>query len=251
MPTSATGYAVVVADGHFDGDPAALQQFLAFLQMLSASPDAQALYILGDLFTLWLGAPGLQLPHQAAVVQAFQELTDQGKDVVYVEGNRDYFLRPQYAAGRPFTDIATEGLDARVGDQRVYFAHGDLVNGQDTQYRRWRRFSRNRVLYALFTALPRCVALRLAQTLERSFRGTNQRHKADFPADTCRHFAHTRFPHADIVVLGHFHHQYHYAAEYQGRTKALYVLPAWKDCPIYLRIPHHGPCEFIRFSQAA
>lgn len=247
MSDAEAGYAVIVADGHLDGEPAALRRFRAFLQYLSAT-NIRVCYILGDLFTLWLGAPRLQLSYQPAVVEALQVLADQGIRIIYVEGNRDYFLSPHYA-GHPFAEIASEFSALTIGGQRLYLAHGDLVNSHDTQYQRWRRFSRNRLVYTFFTALPGFLALRLAQHLERRFRNTNQRHKAVFPAETCHHFAHGLFSQYDAVILGHFHHQYHYTSTIGGRSKALYVLPAWKDEPVYLEISRQGACAFKRFRE--
>ncbi len=247
MIDTEAGYAAVVADGHLNGEPAALAQFLAFLQHLSAT-NIRAVYILGDLFTLWLGTPRLQLSYQPPVIDALQRLADQGIVVVYVEGNRDYFLSPFYA-GRPFTEIASESSEITLGGRRLYLAHGDLVNIHDTQYRRWRRFSRNRAVYAVFTALPGFVAIRLAHYFEQRFRDSNQRHKANFPAEMCQNFAQSLFPQYDAVILGHFHYQYQHTRNILGRPKSLHVLPAWKDGPVYLEISWQGICVLKRFQQ--
>jgi UDP-2,3-diacylglucosamine hydrolase len=238
-------YAAVVADGHLDGEPTALSQFLAFLRYLSTI-QVQALYLLGDIFTLWLGVPRLQLSYHVPVLKALQSLADQGIAVIYVEGNRDYFLSPHYV-GQPFTEIASEFSELSLDERRFYLAHGDLVNVHDTQYRRWRRFSRNRAVYTLFMSLPKFVAIRLAHALEKRFRETNQKHKTAFPATTCEHFAMSLFTRYDAVILGHFYYQYQYTERMNGRPKSLYVLPAWKDIPGYLEISWRGECKFKTF----
>lgn len=242
-------YAAVVADGHLNGERAALSLFLAFLHDLSTI-SLRAVYLLGDIFTLWLGAPRLQLSYQAPVLEALQVLSEQGIAVIYVEGNRDYFLSPQYAE-QPFTEIASEFSELLLDGQRFYLAHGDLVNVHDTQYRRWRRFSRNRAVYALFTALPKFVAIRLAHELEKRFRRTNQKHKAAFPAATCEHFAQNLFTRYDTVILGHFHYQYQHTVSINKGRKSLYVLPAWKDTPTYLEISLRGECTFKPFQKGS
>ena len=245
MADTETGYAAVVADGHLNGESGALDQFLAFIGHFSKT-NIRELYILGDLFTVWLGAPRLQLSHHHIVIDALQTLTDQGVRVTYVEGNRDYFLF-RYSARRPFVEVAPEFSETTIGGRRLYLAHGDLVNIHDRQYRQWRRFSRNRAIYSLFMGLPSFAAIRLAQYLEQRFRATNQQHKTVFPTATCQDFARTLFTHYDTVILGHFHCRYHNAVEGGGRLKSLYVLPAWKDEPAYLEISLQGQCELKSF----
>lgn len=237
---------IVVADAHLDQQAQKLARFLSFLDFLRASPP-QALYLLGDLFTIWLGTAKMQLPHQATVVAALRTLQAQGIRLTYVEGNRDYFLAPCYLHA-PFQEIAAEHAQARIGDKRVYFAHGDLVNAHDQQYRLWRSISRNRLLYRGFECLPRAVAVHFVHYLERAFRETNQRQKAAFPAETCADYARRILETGyDAIILGHFHEERQQTFAINGQPKYLYVLPAWKDTPTYLRITAHGACVFQQF----
>lgn len=236
-------YAIVLADAHLDGWNTELDVFLAFLQRLAASP-IHAVYLLGDICNLWLGAPKFTLAYQQAIREVLQYIRAQGKSVVYVEGNRDYFLAPHYTP-TPFEVIATEYVRERIGTRHVYLAHGDLVNVQDQQYRRWRSLSRNQTVYALFNSLPRWFALRFAQYLEATFRATNRKHKARFPEEICTSFAQTRFEAGDdTVIVGHFHEKRHYAFDTNSVRKMLYVLPAWKDGHEYLEIDSSGAACF-------
>ena len=238
-------YAVVVADAHIDGEHSALQEFLSFLHGLP-SIRIRALYILGDLFNVWLGAPRLQLPYQGSVLEALRTLSHQGIDLIYVEGNRDYFLAPAYL-GDPFRDIASESIWAEIGNHRIHFSHGDLVNVEDTQYRMWRHFSRNRGVYGMFNILPSFLALKLARYLESTFQATNQKHKTTFPADLCERYAHALFEDYDTIILGHFHQQFHQSFQFHKQAKQVYALPAWKDTPVYLEITTQGECLFQMF----
>lgn len=239
-------YAIVVADAHLDGFNKELEHFLAFLSSLQNS-SIRTLYILGDLFNIWLGTPKMQLKHQTPVIEAFQELRDLGVSMKYVEGNRDYFLSPLYL-NAPFAEIASEYAQAGVGNTRIYFSHGDLVNVHDRQYRLWRRFSRNRIIYTGFKCLPRSIAVYLVHQLEQKLRGTNQRQKVSFPTQTCKTYARNLLLAGyDVVILGHFHEKHHQEFLINGQKKYLYVLPAWKDTQKYLEINDRGECFFQRF----
>ena len=242
-------HAVAVADAHLDGFNEELRQFLTFLAALSER-SVHTLYILGDLFTIWLGTPRLQCAYQQPVLEALQTLKTRGMVIKYVEGNRDYFLSPYYVDA-PFAEIASEYTSEDIGTRSFYFSHGDLVNLRDKQYRAWRKISRNKMLYAAFTCFPRFMTVRLVNYLEHAFRGTNQKHKATFPAEICatyaRHVLQTGY---DVVVLGHFHEARQQEFLLENRRKSLYVLPAWKDTPTYLQISEQGDVEFQRFENS-
>ncbi len=240
-------YAVAVADGHLDGFHEECEQFLSFLSSLSEG-SFHTLYILGDLFNIWLGTPKMQLPHQVPVVKALKMLRNQGILIKYIEGNRDYFLSPLYL-NAPFTEIASEYIHDVIGNKRLYFSHGDLVNVHDKQYRLWRKISRNWIVYTGVKCLPQSAAVRFVQYLEQTLRGTNQKNKSFFPIKSCetytRNLLQTGY---DTVILGHFHEERHQEFSMNGQKKDLYVLPAWKDTHKYLRISDQGKCSFQQFN---
>jgi UDP-2,3-diacylglucosamine diphosphatase len=237
---------IVIADAHLDNLNTELDDFLRFLAALQ-HPPIRTLYILGDLFTFWIGTPQMQLPYQQAVIKALQALRDSQIIVKYVEGNRDYFLAPLYL-DNPFAEIASEYAQEVFGNTRIYFAHGDLVNVSDRQYRLWRRISRSRFIYAGFKRLPRSVAVHVVRYLEHTLNRTNQRHKGSFPLKTCEAYARKVFQAGyDTLVLGHFHEARHHEFSINGQQKSLYVLPAWKDTYTYLRISESGACSVQKF----
>ena len=240
-------YAIAVADAHLDNLDQELAHFLSFLESIQKS-HPHTFYILGDLFNFWVGTPKMQLPYQVPVIKALQTLRDNGMLVKYVEGNRDYFLSPLYWKA-PFSDIASEQMQERIGNLRVYLAHGDLVNVHDRPYRLWRRISRNRMIYTGFKCLPRSVALRVAHFFEHTFRGTNRKNKSAFPVKTCETYARNLLQTGyDAVILGHFHEERRQEFSLNGQKKYLYVLPAWRETHTYLQISDQGACSFRKFS---
>lgn len=241
-------HALVIADAHLDSINQELDIFLAFLAFLRAN-SIKTVYILGDLFTIWLGTPKFTLPHHTAVIQALSALKDAGTQANYVEGNRDYFLAPLYLK-TPFYQVATESLWETIGGKRFYFAHGDLVNVHDKPYRLWRSLSRNPWLFSVFRAIPRTLALYLAQYLERCFRSTNQQHKASFPEAVCRTYAQERWEAGfDVIILGHFHEERVLSALLNKKPHTLQVVPAWKDTHEYLSIDEQGSFTLHTFSR--
>lgn len=238
----------VIADAHLEGMNQELEVFLAFLTFVQKN-SANTLYILGDLFTIWLGTPKFTLPHHAAVTRALSALNDTGIQVNYVEGNRDYFLAPLYL-NKPFYQIGSEFLQETIGEKRFYFAHGDLVNVHDKQYQLWRSLSRNPWLFSIFRAIPHTLAVYVMQSLEQRFRSTNQRHKSFFPETVCRTYAEKHWNAGiDTIILGHFHEEHTLSTVLNGKRHTLQVLPAWKDTYQYLVIDEEGNLALREFPQ--
>ncbi len=241
------GDTLVLADAHLESFDEELELFLDFLHS-SRQNDIQALLLLGDLFNIWIGTAKMELPHQIPVVKALQALYEHGVHLVYVEGNRDYFLAPRYL-NPPFHEITSEGTQGKFGRHSIYFSHGDLVNLHDKQYRNWRRFSRNPLIFKLFSMLPQALAVAFVHKLEQTFRQSNQRHKSSFPLDTCREYAEQLWGEGyDTILLGHFHEQRRLQPSDGDARQQLLVLPSWKDGHRYLTLSPEGECAFHQFS---
>lgn len=233
---------VFVSDAHIEGEKDEIQIFLAFLNQLKGS--IRVLYILGDLFNLWLGPKKMIMPYQEPIIQAFQQLVTSGVMVKYVEGNRDYYLSESYL-GSPFTEISSSYLEERIGGKKFYLAHGDMINHRDKPYRYWRKLSRSRVFYTVFNLLPSQAGIFLANYLEKKFRGTNRKHKSYFPMESCREFAQLVFDQGyDRIILGHFHQERVISFNSNGSEKLLYILPDWKTQRKFLQFDVQGEGKF-------
>jgi len=236
---------LLLGDAHLhEGDPE-LGSFLRFLKSLPTRTSA--LYLLGDLFDLWIGAPAFLSTCHARVVGALREVRATGTTLTYVEGNRDYHLRPIFRPD-PFQEVVEEGTDVAFGTRKIHLAHGDLVNREDRPYRLWRRLAKGRLLLGALRLLPTGTARSLARHLERAIARTNRRHRAKFPEEECRRFALEQLERGnDTLVLGHFHRETR--REYQGPrgTIEVFVLPAWRDGRRSLRIHEDGRAAFESF----
>ena len=163
------------------------------------------LSILGDFFELWLGLEGLEKPWHEALLAPLFDLKRNGVRMRYVIGNRDYFVT-EWNARHPLFDSVIDGettVDSPHGQLRL--AHGDLVNRADTQYRRWRAFSRSAPLSLIARALPRSTLAGLAAKVAVRLSATNRFHKSYFPETELRTQARSLSPGAVTLVFGHFH----------------------------------------------
>ena len=85
-------YTLFVADIHLQPEPnhPINQAFENFL--IEEAPKAQALYILGDLFEMWVG-DDIGLEQYAPIISTLKLLTDNGLLIYAQYGNRDFLMR--------------------------------------------------------------------------------------------------------------------------------------------------------------
>ena len=128
-----------VSDLHLDASrPAITRLFFEFLA--SEAADADALYILGDLFEAWIGDDDDD-PHHQAVVARLQDLS-RSVPVAVMRGNRDFMLGDRFAL---MANCRLMG-DAEVVDlygTPTLLMHGDSLCTDDTAYQQFRAMARN------------------------------------------------------------------------------------------------------------
>jgi len=140
-----------VSDLHLDASaPAAIEQFLSFLDTHAKS--AEALYILGDLFEVWVGDDEADADKKA-VAAALQALTTRGVACFVLHGNRDFLL------GRGFCDetgcrLLPDPVVAEFDGERVLLTHGDALCVDDHSYQELRSVVRTAPWQRRFLALP-------------------------------------------------------------------------------------------------
>lgn len=185
-----------------EGDPA-LPAFRRWLDAFEARGPG-TLVLLGDLFSAWTALPAALAPHQRALLDRLGDLARSGRELVFVVGNRDYFV--ESLCPWPFAAVGDRWDLLLPGGARVRFEHGDLVNTSDRNYQRWRLVSRMAAVETLVRALPGSLQRRLAERLERAMGPTNRAYKERFPERELARWA--RDARADGVTaaaLGHFH----------------------------------------------
>jgi len=139
-----------ISDLHLDPDsPRIARQFLAFLD--GEARSAEALYVLGDLFEVWLGDDDPD-PALREVTAGLRRLTDSGVPCFVMHGNRDFLI------GRRFCEetgarLIEDGTVVELHGERVLLMHGDLLCTDDTSYQRLRRIVRNPIVQWTFRRL--------------------------------------------------------------------------------------------------
>jgi len=130
--------------------PAVTRAFLSFLG--DQASQAEALYILGDLFEAWVGDD--DPTELAAQVQAsLGELSQSGVKLYIQHGNRDFLIGRRFIRRCGAELLADEHLIHYQG-QTALVMHGDSLCTDDVDYQRFRRKARNPIYKWCLSHLP-------------------------------------------------------------------------------------------------
>lgn len=234
-----------ISDLHLDPSrPAITDLFLDFLR--SEARQAEALYILGDLFEAWIGD---DTPSSAAdaVAEALRSLADAGVPVYFIHGNRDFLLGQDYAA-RAGMRLLPDPCVIELYGKPVLLQHGDLLCTDDTAYQAFRAQTRNPAFQAQFLSQPLQARIAFAQQARAASQARQSELKegdrAQFetvtdvaPAEVAATFQRHG---VDTMIHGHTHRPaiHHVQAGDAGCTRI--VLGDWYEQGSVLRVDADG-----------
>lgn len=195
---------------------------LRFLGELPGKIDR--LVILGDFFEFWLGDSPTPFPHYKPVLDALENLTNQGTELLFFEGNHDFHLG-RYFRSRFRAQVFPDSTILTMDNKRFFLCHGDRINRADHAYRLLRFLFRNPLTELLTRIIPSSVPAWVAVKLGDHSKGNHKTTAAkwDFQ-QLIRDFAADRFHRGDdVVITAHFHRPF---LEQRG-DKTLLALGDW------------------------
>ena len=167
---------LLASDLHLD--PAHPAPVEAFLRLLAGpARDAEALYLLGDLFEAWVGDDDDD-PMVERVAEALATLARSGVPIHFQHGNRDFLLGADYAAhcGMALLDDAEV---QPIGGVPTLLMHGDQLCTRDLAYQAFRRQARDPAWQRQVLAQP----LAARRALAAKARAESRAHTADTAAE--------------------------------------------------------------------
>jgi UDP-2,3-diacylglucosamine hydrolase len=215
-----------ISDLHLDpGRPAASAIFFALLRSPRAA-RADALYILGDLFEVWLG-DDVPLPGKDAVAQAIGGLASAGTPVFLMHGNRDFFIGERFAAESGCTLVADPSVIDLYGE-RTLLMHGDTLCTDDLAYQAFRKQVRDPAWQRGFLTLPFEERIRLGQQVREESRTNTQAKAAEIMDANQQEVERVMREHGvEHLIHGHTHRAGVHEFELDGRTVRRSVLGDW------------------------
>jgi UDP-2,3-diacylglucosamine hydrolase len=128
-----------ISDLHLDSSrPATIRALDTFLH---DSIDADALYILGDLFEAWLGDDD-DSPLARDVTALLRRFSDAGPHLYLMQGNRDFLLGERLCQAVGATFLADPVVIDLYGTPTLLM-HGDSLCTADVEYQSFRNMARD------------------------------------------------------------------------------------------------------------
>ena len=129
-----------ISDLHLSGQhPETTALFIHFLN--TSAREAEAVYILGDLFEAWLG-DDMVLPEYREAVDAMKALSDAAVPLYVMHGNRDFLLGKAFARMSGAHMLADPARIDLYGTPTLLL-HGDTLCTDDLAYQQFRAMVRN------------------------------------------------------------------------------------------------------------
>lgn len=238
-------HSLFISDLHLSADhPDSIAEFRQFISDIA--PQAEALYILGDLFEYWAGDDDRDDPFHAEVVAALASLAHHRTQVFLLRGNRDLLVGETLADACRATLLDDPTLVDLYGTPTL-LTHGDTLCTDDIEYQRYRAMVHDESFQRRFLAQPlaerkdyiadlRARSIAEKQTKDQSIMDVND----EAVAALLRKFGYPR------LIHGHTHRPARHEHFVDGHRCERWVLADWSDEGSALRVDASG-CNMVLF----
>lgn len=232
-------HTLFISDLHLSAThPRSSELFLQFAKNIA--PQAEALYILGDLFEYWAGDDDLDDQFYRTITATLRKLSEHGTRIFLMHGNRDFLMAGKLAGACHATLLADPTLLDLYGTPTL-LSHGDALCTDDEAYQAFRRQVRSSSWQRQFLDLP--LPQRKAQIGQlRQQSEQEKRHKQMSIMDVntesvCTLLRDHGYPR---MIHGHTHRQAHHLHHLDGHTCERWVLGDWDNRANALRCDSSG-----------
>jgi len=226
---------LLISDLHLhEQRPDIARAFFRFLQ--ETAPQADALYILGDFFEVWIGDDAIS-PFQQQVATALKQLADSGTRIYLMHGNRDFLIGNAFCRQAGCRLLKDPALLQHNGES-ILLMHGDSLCTDDHDYQRMKRILRNPLSLFILRHLPLKTRRKLAGDLRAKSRSQTRMKAAEITDVNAAAVEQTMQRHGvRTLVHGHTHRP---AIHALGENRQRIVLGDWDSHGWYLQLDENG-----------
>lgn len=200
-----------------------------FIKLLTTrATQAQAIYILGDLFDTWIGDDDFSPPINT-VKKHLKALTDQGTPIFYIHGNRDFLIGQRFSEQTGVT-LLDEYCVIDLYGTPTLLTHGDLLCTDDLPYQEFRIKSHSAEWQENVLSKPLIFRLLYARWYRlRSY--FHKRKKSQDIMDVNQQTVKQVMQkyQTDRLIHGHTHRPAVHNIQIQGHDAQRFVLAEWKS----------------------
>lgn len=229
-----------ISDLHLDPERADIQAcFEQFIKhCLSANQTADntidSLYILGDLFEVWLGDDASIPVYKQAVAQ-LKQLAESGTRIYVMHGNRDFLLGSDFAQAsgcQLIPDLHPVKFISNNNDQQscqtILLSHGDVFCTADKEYMNFRKMVRDPLWQQQFLAKPIAERVSIAAQMRTQSKQKGQEKASDITDVEQGAIEQAMLKYnCNTIIHGHTHRPAVHEFKLRDRNAKRIVLPDW------------------------
>ena len=209
-----------ISDLHLQSsDRATFAAWAAYMQ----STQADAVFILGDLFEVWVGDDALLAGSFEAECVSVLRSASQRLALCIMQGNRDFLMGPALMQACNATALPDPSV-LIFGGHHWLLSHGDALCTDDLEYQAFRTQVRNATWQADFLQKPLPERQAIAQGIRTASENRKREHTEYADVDTQAALRWLHAAQSTHLIHGHTHQPAHHALDAQhSRT----VLSDW------------------------
>ncbi|WP_318488823.1 UDP-2,3-diacylglucosamine diphosphatase [Photobacterium leiognathi] len=200
--------------------------FLRFMAEDTANIDA--LYVLGDLFEMWIGDDE-ESPFLQQIKQAFKTLTDSGVPCYFVHGNRDFLIGKRFSQ-QTGVQLLPEHSVVDLYGKPTLILHGDTLCIEDEAYQRYRKKVHNKFIQWLFFRIPLSKRIQIGEKFRNNSSKNNQMKSQSIMDVTASEVVRVMKEfHVDQMIHGHTHRPDIHSLTVDDKPATRIVLGDWYE----------------------
>lgn len=214
---------------------------LRFLFFLNQNPSQHRLFLLGDIFDMWISNGPAFVNHYKLIVDEIKKLKVGGGEIYYFEGNHDFHIDTFW----------TDQLGIKVIEDLEYFdidgmkvriEHGDFINPEDKAYLQYRALVRHPAIEPFGHYLSGHFWKWFGESKSKKSRKKTGRYaleNSDKIKKLIRTYAERVYVNEkpfDLIITGHMHVFDDYVFEINQKIIRSINLGTWLEVPRVLKI---------------
>lgn len=227
-----------IADLHLSADrPDITECLLDFL--VNEAVAADTLYVLGDLFEVWIGDDDLN-PFTLQIASAFKTLAESGTKIYFIHGNRDFLIRKGFAKRCGMTLLPEQAVIDLYGTPTLIM-HGDELCTRDLEYQRFRKKARGWWWPRLMLSFPLFIRRKIAERGRKTSQQNQQKLSAEIMDVTPSEVINTMQKYQVLrMIHGHTHRPAIHQLEVGEHSAERIVLGDWYEQGSVLKVSPSG-----------
>ena len=219
-----------ISDLHLDNKRKDVKKsFFNFLE--SEASEFDNLYILGDLFEVWIGDDfSDQLTNE--VISNLKKYSNKNKKIFIMHGNRDFLLGKEFVQDCG-AELISDPLILNYENRRIMLSHGDIFCTDDSEYQKFKEKVRSENWKKEFLSKSLEERKKIAENLRKESSIKNSQ-KQDFLMDVNKSEIKkiAKKSKIDLLIHGHVHRPKVHKEDFGKRI----VLGDWDKKYWYIRL---------------